>query len=66
MNGYLPETEGSAPTPQIERILEVAVNRVIAFSHAPHGDVEEQEGIADSYGSFMMSDKIVIAWRQGS
>jgi hypothetical protein len=41
MNGYLPETEGLAPMPQIERILEVAVNRVIAFSLAPHSDVEE-------------------------
>ena len=41
MNGYLPETEGLAPMPQIERILEVAVNRVIVFSHAPHSDVEE-------------------------
>ena len=41
MNGYLPETEHSAPLPQIEKILEVAVDKVIAFSHAPHSDVEE-------------------------
>ncbi len=41
MNGYIPANEGLAPMPQIERILEVAVNRVIAFSHAPHSDVEE-------------------------
>ena len=41
MNGYLPETERAAPVPQIEKILEVAVDRVIAFSHAPHSDVEE-------------------------
>ena len=41
MNGYLPETEHSAPLPQIEKILEVAVDRVIAFSHAPHSDVSE-------------------------
>jgi hypothetical protein len=41
MNGYLPETEHSAPLPQIEKILEVAVDRVIAFSHAPHSDVED-------------------------
>jgi len=41
MNGYLPETEHLAPLPQIEKILEVTVDRVIAFSHAPHSDVEE-------------------------
>jgi hypothetical protein len=41
MNGYLPETKHSTPLPQIEKILEVAVDRVLAFSHAPHSDVEE-------------------------
>jgi hypothetical protein len=41
MNDYLPESEHSAPLPQIEKILEVAVDRVIAFSHAPHSDVAE-------------------------
>jgi hypothetical protein len=41
MDGYLPETEGLSPMPQIERILEVTVNRVIEFSHAPHSDVDE-------------------------
>lgn len=41
MNGYVPEKEGSVPMPQVERILEVAVKGVIAFSHAPHSDVEE-------------------------
>ena len=41
MNGYLPETEHSAPLPQVEKVLEVAVDKVIAFSHAPHSDVAE-------------------------
>lgn len=41
MNGFLPETEGVTPIPQVEKTLEVAVNRVIAFSHAPHSDLEE-------------------------
>ena len=41
MNGYLPETERSAPLPQSEKIIEVTIDKVIAFSHAPHSDVEE-------------------------
>ena len=41
MNGYWPEIEASDPMPQVERSLEVAVSRVLAFSHAPHSDVEE-------------------------
>jgi hypothetical protein len=41
MNGYLPETEHLAALPQVEKTLEVAVDKVIAFSHAPHSDVAE-------------------------
>ena len=41
MNGYLPDSEHLAPLPQVEKILEVAVDKVIAFSHAPHSDVAE-------------------------
>jgi hypothetical protein len=41
MNGYMPESEEAAPLPQIERVLRVKVKKVIAFSHAPHSDVEE-------------------------
>jgi len=41
MNGYMPGTEEAAPLPQIERVLQVKVEKVIVFSHAPHSDVEE-------------------------
>ena len=41
MNGYMPEPEDATPLPQIERVLQVKVAKVIAFSHAPHSDVEE-------------------------
>ena len=41
MNGYLSGAEHLAPLPQVERILDVAVDKVITFSHAPHSDVEE-------------------------
>lgn len=41
LNGFAPELEGPAPIPQVERRLQVRVNKVIAFSHAPHSDIEE-------------------------
>ncbi len=41
LDGYVPEIEGSPPSPQVERDLHVRVNRVIVFSHAPHSDLEE-------------------------
>jgi len=40
MNGYAPEIESSKPSPQVERRLIVRVEKVIAFSHAPHTDLE--------------------------
>jgi predicted pyridoxine 5'-phosphate oxidase superfamily flavin-nucleotide-binding protein len=40
LNGYMPESEG-AQLPQVERKLIVRVRKIIAFSHAPHSDVEE-------------------------
>ena len=41
MNGYTPKVEGESPMPQFERKLQVHVDKVIAFSHAPHSDVEK-------------------------
>ena len=41
LNGYIPETERKDPSPQVERRLLIRVERVIAFSHAPHSDMEE-------------------------
>lgn len=41
MNGYSAETEKHAPLPQVERKLVVRVAKILAFSHAPHSDVEE-------------------------
>ena len=41
MNGYATETEKHAPLPQIERKLVVRVAKILAFSHAPHSDLEE-------------------------
>ena len=41
LNGYIPEREGKDSSPQVERRLLVHVDKVIAFSHAPHSDVEE-------------------------
>ena len=39
-DGYAPEKE-SQPPPQVERQLIVQVNKTLAFSHAPHSDIEE-------------------------
>jgi hypothetical protein len=41
MNGYSAETEKKAPMPQVEKKLVVRVAKILAFSHAPHSDVEE-------------------------
>lgn len=41
MNGYSPETDKYPPMPQVENKLLVRVDKVIAFSHAPHSDLEE-------------------------
>ena len=41
MDGYIPEMESTGPSPQVERQLLVKVNKVMAFSHAPHSDLEE-------------------------
>ena len=40
LDGYIPEMEGKGPSPQVERELMVRVDKVIAFSHAPHSDLE--------------------------
>ena len=40
MNGYSAETESRSPLPQVERKLLVKVEKVLAFSHAPHNDLD--------------------------
>ena len=40
LNGYVPEMEKKDPYPQVERRLLVRVDKIIAFSHAPHSDLE--------------------------
>lgn len=41
MNGYIPGEEKGPPPPQVERELLVRIERIIAFSRAPHSDLEE-------------------------
>jgi hypothetical protein len=41
MDGYVAGEEDKPPLPQVERELLVRVDKIIAFSHAPHSDVEE-------------------------
>jgi uncharacterized protein len=41
MDGYAPQMESAGPSPQVERKLIIRVEKVIAFSHAPHSDLEE-------------------------
>lgn len=41
MNGYSAETEFGSPMPQVERKLVIRVAKILAFSHAPHSDLEE-------------------------
>jgi hypothetical protein len=40
MNGYSPDGELEAPIPQVERKLQVRVDKILAFSHAPHSDLD--------------------------
>jgi len=40
MNGYTPDDALKAPLPQVERELLVRAHRVLAFSHAPHSDLD--------------------------
>ena len=41
LDGYTPGVEDSTPSPQVERQLIIRVDKVLAFSHAPHSDVVE-------------------------
>lgn len=41
MNGFSAGPEESSPMPQVERKLVVRLAKILAFSHAPHSDVEE-------------------------
>jgi hypothetical protein len=41
LDGYAPEQEGESSPPQVERELLVRVDKILAFSHAPHSDVAE-------------------------
>ena len=41
LDGYIPEMESVGPSPQVERQLFVKVDKVMAFSHAPHSDLEQ-------------------------
>ncbi len=41
MNGYSPEIDETIVMPQVENRLLVRVDKIIAFSHAPHSDLEE-------------------------
>lgn len=41
MNGYSPEIDEIKVMPQVKNRLLVRVDKVIAFSHAPHSDLEE-------------------------
>lgn len=40
MNGYSAEAESRSPLPQVERKLLVKIEKVLAFSHAPHNDLD--------------------------
>jgi hypothetical protein len=42
MNGYSPELEKKGPVPQVKWKITVQVGKVLDFTRAPHGDVEEQ------------------------
>ena len=41
LDGYVPGEEDKPPLPQLERELLIRVDEILAFSHAPHGDVAE-------------------------
>jgi len=40
MNGYTSDDELKTPMPQVERELLVRAHKVLAFSHAPHSDLD--------------------------
>jgi hypothetical protein len=41
LDGYSRELSGPSQIPQVERQLIIRAEKVIAFQHAPHSDVEE-------------------------
>lgn len=41
LDGYAPDEEGSPPLPQVLYRLEIRISRVMAYSRAPHADIEE-------------------------
>ena len=41
LDGYVREPRGYSRIPQVERQLIVRVEKVLAFRHAPHSDLEE-------------------------
>jgi len=41
LNGYSPEHGGDIRIPQVERQLVIRAEKVMAFQHAPHSDLEE-------------------------
>ncbi len=41
MNGFSPDIESKTQLPQAERKLIIRVDKVLAFSHAPHSDAVE-------------------------
>ena len=40
LDGYSPAMESQMPSPQVERELIIRVEKIIAFSRAPHSDME--------------------------
>ena len=41
LDGYVPGEDDKPPLPQVERELFLRVDRILAFTAAPHSDVEE-------------------------
>lgn len=41
LDGYAPEQSPAPPIPQVERELQIRVDKILHFSHGPHRDVEE-------------------------
>lgn len=41
LNGYAGEGKHLSPIPQVERRLTIRAEKVMAFQHAPHSDMEE-------------------------
>ncbi len=42
LDGYVPAKEAKSQVPQVERQMDVRVDRIIEFRRAPHTDTEEQ------------------------